>query len=143
MANSNSLFTEIDATPLKNRLFPYFFRYLLIISCVAWLAGFIANNIIRWLKLDTRIKLFRFKNEWFYVFSSELLQFKKFRDSHAVRKRENSVFLFAIVDVQVQKNASNVDLYSGVLVDYDLNPRDISKIDRLYLSQAKKYILIH
>lgn len=108
--------------------------------------------IIRYWKLDRRSKLLRYNNDWYYIFSSEILQFKKFEEvlknkdglvgSIAVNDHEDMHFKtenrYTKVDVLVEELAGN-NFYSGIVVDYDLNHSNIQQLERLYLKDTVRY----
>jgi len=115
--------------------------YLIFVYVVSVALGLLSFLIVRTLNLDIGIKLFRFKNKWHYIFSGEVLKFKKFRDlKEALKSKYSESFKsFATnADVLVKSDSEKNRLYSGMVLDYDLDPENIHKIDKLYLSQASR-----
>ncbi len=105
--------------------------YFLFTSLTGALTGFFAKYLIRTYKLDRRYKLFRFQNEWHYLFSGEILDFPEIQGS--ARTVE-----LTFVDALVNTSEGSV-IYSGYLSAYVLSSS--TGIDRLYLSNARRRYL--
>lgn len=119
-----------------------FILYSIIVFLFASLSGILSSKLLRFLKLDIKFKIFRFKNQWYYIFSGEVLNFEKFRIAKNVQFNElpeNQNVLLTYADVLVSNNQGNRELYTGYVVDYDLNQDDISKLEKLYLLDAFRY----
>jgi fumarate reductase subunit D len=119
-----------------------FILYSIIVFLFASLSGILSSKLLRFLKLDIKFKIFRFKNQWYYIFSGEVLDFEKFRIAKNVQFNElpeNQNVLLTYADVLVSNNQGNRELYTGYVVDYDLNQDDISKLEKLYLLDAFRY----
>ena len=114
--------------------------YLILVYLVSGLLGFMFYLSVRFLKLDRKIKLLRFKNQWAYVFSSEILEFPKLRKLHpqSIQVATKGKYLFPNVDV-LTRTGNDTTLYSGILKDYDIDRRDINKLSRVYLFEANRY----
>jgi len=93
--------------------------------------GFLSKWVVRKLKLDRKIKLFRFQNEWHYIFSGEILDFPKVSG-------EADDIDCSYVDALVRTDEGTV-IYSGLLTDYILTKE--GGIDRIYLSSVKRRFL--
>jgi len=129
--------SEVDwSSDLINTLL----AYSLLLYFNASFLGFLLSRTVRILKLDTQWKILRFKNEWYYLFHRDILKFKKFK-AHISDEKRNQKFLMPYVDVLIEKSENSTALYSGLLVDYDLNPKEIHKLDKLYLTEAVRYKL--
>lgn len=126
----------------------YFSNYSSFLIYCIWefiLAGSISflfsRVIVRGLKLDRRWKTLRYKNQWYYVFSGEIFEFSKFKRATktlAKKHRRGKDVQLARADVLI-KGAEGNELYTGFVIDYDLNPLDISKLDNIYLMDAIRY----
>ncbi len=116
------------------------YLYLLIVYAFSAFLGLAAYFVIRVFKLDRRIKILRFKNQWAYIFSGEILEFPKLRKLHpeAIRVRQTGLYLFPAIDVLIRRGSDTV-LYSGILKDYDVDRHDINKLSRIYLFEAFRY----
>jgi hypothetical protein len=114
-----------------------FFEYLLSTA----LGLLVSRVLVRWAKLDRKWKILRFKNQWYYVFSGEIFEMKKFKKASKVllkNQRKTKDILLAKADILI-KGAEGAELYTGYVADYDLNPNDISKLDNVYLIDAIRY----
>lgn len=106
----------------------YFFSlYILAISF-----GYSSKRVIRATKLDRKLKLFRFQNEWHYLFSGEILDFPR------VSGKSEDVD-FSYVDVLVKSDEGSI-IYMGILADYILSKE--GGLDRIYLRDVKRRYLV-
>ncbi len=136
----DSKLSEDSITFIDNGLFE-FGVYSLLIFFLAIASGYLSSRLIRLFGFDRKYKLFRYKNLWCYIFRAEILGFKKFREAITTLNRpdldkRNVDMVFA--DVLVD-SSNGTQLYTGYVVDYDLNSSDISKLERIYLFDAKRY----
>jgi hypothetical protein len=106
--------------------------YFVGVGILGMLLGYTAKWIVRKNRLDTKINLFRFQNEWFYLFSGEILQFSKIPG-----KNEEKID-FIYIDVLVGTHEGTI-IYSGLLKEYMLSKS--GGIDRLYLTEVKRRYL--
>ncbi|MBS1769309.1 MAG: hypothetical protein JSS77_06575 [Acidobacteria bacterium] len=100
----------------------------------AVMIGMVSGQLVRWTGLDTRFKLFRYKNKWFYLFTGVHRSFRKYRPYFAGSNR----ILFLKADVLVEV-AGGTKLYSGILVDYELAARDYPELSKVVLKDAQRY----
>jgi hypothetical protein len=100
------------------------------------LLGLLSGRLIRITKIDTKFKLFRFNNYWFYLFNGEHTRFKKMRHL----KESNRKHLFTKADILIDNN-TNTDLYSGIVVDYELQDNDCRSLSKVMLQNATRYAL--
>lgn len=105
--------------------------YFIAISALAALAGLLAKYIVRKGKLDRKFKLFRFQNEWHYIFSGEILDFPRVPG-------DASNISIRYIDALVKSDQGTI-IYTGLLADYVLS-RD-GGIDRIYLTNVKRRYL--
>ena len=113
------------------------------VNILAFLGGFLLSRTIKATGLDVRYKFFRFGNQWYYIFSGEIESFEKFRNFRNrfnlnIIGRNEFKFMPPIADILVEGNDGQ-KLYSGYLIDYDLNPKDIHSLDKVYLKYAHRY----
>lgn len=117
-----------------NTLFLNFYpglSYFLFTGLTGALSGFFAKYLIRTYKLDRKYKLFRFQNEWHYLFSGEILDFPEIQGNARIVE-------FTFVDALVNTSEGSV-IYSGYLSSYVLSSS--TGIDRIYLSDARRRYL--
>ncbi len=122
-----------------------FFKYSLCVFALSSLLGWISSRFIRYRKWDKKYKLFRFKNQWYYIFSGEVLNMKKFEEAHNVSFKKNkgaiqdTLMTYADVLVSVSEQNDKKELYTGYVVDYDLQSNDITQLDKIYLIDTHRY----
>lgn len=110
-----------------------FITYLFLISIIL---GSLSGRLIRISRLDTKFKLLRFKNYWFYLLNGQHSDLKKLKHL----KKKNKKHLFTKADVLIDSN-SKTHLYSGIVVDYELNENDCNSLSKLMLKNAERYSL--
>lgn len=120
-----------------------FFIYTVCVFAFAALIGFALSRFIRIRKWDMKYKLFRFQNQWYYVFSGEVLNMKKFEDAHRYSLNNNKTFeqdtFMTYADILLSVSADKKELYTGYVVDYDLMSDDITQLDKIYLIDTHRY----
>lgn len=119
-----------------------FISYSLIIFISSAVIGNLSSRILRAFKLDHKYKIFRFKNQWYYIFSGEVLSFQKFEKAKGLHFNSlpgNQKILTTYADILIANPQGNRELYTGFVVDYDLNQEDISQLDKIYLLDAYRY----
>ena len=114
----------IDFKIIQNSI-PYFLIYTIILVAIAILAGLGVRYVIRKLRLDLRYTFLKINNEWYYLFSGEIL------DTEI--PGESADIDFIQIDALVQTSDGTV-VYCGTLEDYFLS-RD-NGLDRIYLSSV-------
>ncbi|MCC5923117.1 MAG: hypothetical protein JJT77_04975 [Crocinitomicaceae bacterium] len=120
-----------------------FIIHQLLVNLLACCSGFLISRLIRYFGLDIKFKFFRFSNQWYYIFSGEIESFEKFKNFRNrvnlnIIGRNDFKFMPPIADILVEGNDGQ-KLYSGYLIDYDLNPKDIHALDKVYLKYAYRY----
>jgi hypothetical protein len=127
-------FKDIDGEPIqdtfKDNVMPFLgFTYL-----NASIFGLLSGRFIRIFGIDTALKLFRFKNQWFYLFNGYHFKLKKYR----FLKKKNKKFLFAQADILID-STSGTQLYSGVIVDYELKEDNCKELSKVVIRNAARY----
>lgn len=119
-----------------------FVCFNLIIYLTAAFLGVSFHYIIQKMDLDKKMKIFRFKNYWYYVFSGEILKFKKFIkasiDVEINAMSENSRAIVTYADILCNESGQS-KLYRGYVVDYELDSENINHLDKVYLLNAARY----
>lgn len=110
-----------------------FLGFLYLISIIF---GFISGRFIRISRIDTKFKLLRFKNYWFYLFNGQHTGFKKMKHL----KEKNKKHLFTKADILIDSNSKTL-LYSGIVVDYELDSNDSTILSKVMLENAERYSL--
>lgn len=121
-----------------------FIYYSLTIFFISIVAGHSIARLLRFFKLDIKFKILKFKNQWFYIFSGEILQFEKFEFGRNItissnEPPHNQKISTTYADVLVDNTEGIRELYTGYVVDYDLCSEDISQLERIYLLDTYRY----
>ena len=112
---------DIDFQIIKLNLLP-FFIYIFTLMAFSVFLGIAVRRIVRFYHFDHRLKFLRLGNEWFYLFSGEILDPTATVDPSAV----------LLIQVDVVLNSSEGDIiYSGILEDFYLSKEN--GLDRIYL----------
>ncbi len=110
----------------------HLFFYFTFTAFTGAVLGQLSKYFVRKLKLDRKYQLFRYQNEWHYVFTGEILDFPNISGQADVQPEVQ------YVDALV-KTAEGSVLYSGYLSHYVLSSSN--GIDQLYLSDVKRRYL--
>jgi hypothetical protein len=105
--------------------------YLLSVSVIAWGVGIGLRVIIRGLRWDRKCPWMRFRNEWHYLFTGEILDFPG-------QPASPEAVDFVYVDALVDCDEGSV-LYSGILAEHFLG-KD-GGLNKIYLSDTKRRYL--
>lgn len=126
--------SKTPGTPLsiliKDEVAPFIgFLYL-----SSFILGILTGRLIRISRIDTKFKLLRFKNYWFYLFNGQNANFKKMK----FLKAKNKKHLFTKADILIDSN-HKIQLYSGIVVDYELQGNDYRALSKVILKNAERY----
>lgn len=127
--NSDIAYSNID------NYFPQIILYHLSIILFAAFIGFFSKKIIRYYRIDRKIKFFRFSNSWHYLFSGEFFDFP--RAAFNIKEDIDQIEYF-YVDVVVETNYGTL-LYEGFLVDYELD--DFGELNYITLKETQRRLL--
>ena len=122
-----------------------FLLYSLGVFLFASFSGWFCSRMIRVFNLDKKYKIFRYNNQWYYIFSGEVLKMKKFEEAHKFSFKNNkgdeqdTLMTYADILVSVSEQNDRKELYTGYVVDYDLKSDDISQLDKIYLIDTHRY----
>lgn len=125
ITNYSSITDNID------KVFFYFFTSTLL-SCAI---SYIVRNVIRFYKIDRKSKTLRYDNNWYYIFSGEVLDIKQYNKSLEIT---SSNVKQRVVDV-LTKVGDNYTLYRGNLIDFQLNSSN--SVDYVVLSSPSKRLI--
>ena len=123
--------TDLE-TLIREKAAP-FLGFLYLISIMF---GLVSGRFIRISRIDTKFKLLRFKNYWFYLFNGQHTGFKKMRHL----KEKNKKHLFTKADILIDSGSKPL-LYSGIVVDYELDSNDSTILSKVMLEKAERYSL--
>jgi hypothetical protein len=119
--------------------------YILFTTCtviISGLFGFLIHYVIRKFNFDKKYKVFRFKNYWYYIFSGEIVKFPKFdraiADIQIDGVDKDSDVIMAYADILVNECGKS-RMYTGYVLDYELEQDNINSLDKIYLLDAHKF----
>jgi hypothetical protein len=115
---------SIDFDIVRKSL-PRFLLYNLSLIAIAALLGLGTRFLVRKMKLDLKYSFLKINNEWYYLFSGEILDTEL--------PGESKDIYFIQIDALVQTSNGTV-VYCGTLEDYFLSKDN--GLDRLYLSSV-------
>ncbi|PQJ80760.1 hypothetical protein [Polaribacter porphyrae] len=140
---NGNIILNANTTKFMNSNFVYFLIHIFNTYVLSILLGVITSKLIRYFKLDIKNKIFRFKNQWYYIFSGEILQMKKFKSTinftGNLYGEKNSITSTTYADILIETSSGIRELYTGFVIDYDLNNQDISILERIYLKNTIRY----
>ena len=122
--------------PLKSVITSSVLPFLGFLYFSSILTGALAGRLVRITRIDTKFKLLRFKNYWFYVFTGEQTKFKKLKHLKERKKKH----LFTVADILIDSN-NKTHLYSGIVVDYELQDDNCQSLSKVMLQNAERYSL--
>lgn len=133
--NPNFSFGISEEATLKSLLFKAlpFIGFLYLNSLIF---GLVSGRFIRNSNVDTVFKLLRYKNYWFYLFNGKPTgsnKKKKLKFNFQNRKH-----VFTKADILIDAG-SETNLYSGIVVDYELSDKDCTSLDKIVLQEAIRY----
>lgn len=102
--------------------------YFLSLFAISAVSGRVAHQLVRRFQLDLRTQIFRFRNEWHYLLTGEILSFSEV----SIQAREvDGVFLSAVVD-----HAKDSYLYRGIVEDWSFS--DDGQLESVRLTFAHR-----
>lgn len=140
---SDTFENETTKNFIKNDL-TTFLSYIICVFVFSAFIGFLSSRIIRIFKWDLKYKLFRFKNQWYYIFSGEVLNMKKFKETQRFSLNKNKNFeqdtFLTYADILLYVGSDDKkELYTGYVADYELLSEDITQLDKIYLIDTHRY----
>ena len=126
-------FLRNDSLPPAVNLNGYllnFFAYLCFAFTIAIVTGMMARTVVSNRRLDTKIPLLRFSNEWFYWLTGRILE--------SDEKGQSRVVDLIAVHV-LAETKENTIVYDGFLYDFVLSDLN-NGLDRIVLVNASKSI---
>lgn len=126
---------------LENQI-PHFIIY----SIAACVLGALLGHISQWIVIktgwDIKFKILRFKNNWSYIFNGKYLEIERFSNFNSKVQIQNNLvnqeIMMTIADIVVIEGGER-KMYSGAVVDYDLDFSDSNSLERIYLKNVHRY----
>ena len=122
-------FNERESIPAIRNILKLAFHYNIFLWIYVMLLAILIKAVVRRFRLDRKIKLFRFKNYWYYIFSGEILDFPYIRG-------KASRISFTYIDVLVNINNQTI-IYNGLYYDHEISP-DGYRLESLLISDVSR-----
>lgn len=138
---ANNKFSEQTSFFLDNNLI-YFVLFVSAMYLASFILGVFFHYVIRKLNWDKKYKVLRFKNYWYYLFSGEIGKFPKF-DKALIDIQINGIekdtdVSMAYADILTDE-CGKTRMYTGYVLDYELDQENSNQLDKIYLLDAHKY----
>ncbi len=126
---------------LDNNLI-YFVFFVTSMYLSSFVLGVSFHYVIRKLNWDKKFKILRFKNYWYYLLSGEIVKFPKF-DRALIDIEINDIdkdtdVSMAYADILTDE-CGKTKMYTGYVLDYELDQENSNQLDKIYLLDAHKY----
>lgn len=140
MFAKNSLSTKTSFFLDNNLIYFVFFVTSMYLS--SFVLGVSFHYVIRKLNWDKKFKILRFKNYWYYLLSGEIVKFPKF-DRALIDIEINDIdkdtdVSMAYADILTDE-CGKTKMYTGYVLDYELDQENSNQLDKIYLLDAHKY----
>lgn len=112
----------------------FIFLYFLTLYLSSWLLGFGTHKFIRSTKLDRRTKLFRYNNDWYYLFKGEIIEFEENKGNFDYSCSDIWGTWLSTIIIQ----GDEVFLYRGIVEDFYFDKDDNLSHILLSLAMRKK-----
>lgn len=120
---------KVLANPIPDQHISLFLLYTLIVTLLAWWLGKQFRKYVKKRKLYFRMPIFRFYNDWHYIFAGLLLDAPS-------QPGETDDVKDVWVNAMVEMKDGSIYLYSGYLKQYILSPDE--GLDRIYLTHVQR-----
>lgn len=141
LSSTNNKFSSKTSFFLDNDLI-CFLLFITLIYLASFLLGIFFHYIIRKLNWDKKYKVLRFKNYWYYLFSGEIGKFPKFNraliDIQINDIDKDTDVSMAYADILTDE-CGKTKMYTGYVLDYELDQENSNQLDKIYLLDAHKY----
>lgn len=134
ISSESQRFKDDDGTSVSELAKDKILPFLGLLYAMSLVLGVVSGRFVRFAGLDTTWKLFRFQNHWFYLFSGDHAKLSKYR----FLRKKNKRFLFTQADILIG-SGSGTNLYTGIIVDYELKPDNSHELSKVILKNAKRY----
>ncbi len=127
----------------KTKVYTYSI-YTILVCLLSTCSALFLHWFVRYFDLDIKFKILRFRNQWHYLFNGDILRFKKYKIVQANLSTTVSIsdanknVMLAYADILVSQS-SGTKLYTGFVMDYDLDPADSNDLEKIYLMGTKKH----
>lgn len=91
--------------------------YFISLTIISVVISYLFRNLVRAKKWDRTTNFLRYDNNWYYLFSGEVLDIKKYNDDDEISSDDVN---HRLVDILAKSNDNEV-IYRGNLIDYQLD----------------------
>jgi len=126
--NTNSITDYGNITDSVYKIIAYFIS----LTSISAILSYLFRNLVRVKKWDRTTNFLRYDNNWYYLFSGEVLDIKKYSDNDKISSDDINMRL---VDVLAKSNNQEV-IYRGILIDYQLDKNN--SVEYIVLSYPVK-----
>lgn len=134
--NPTVRFKESGDTPVRELLNRKAIPFIGSVYLVSIFLGVLSGRLVRNFGIDKKTKLLRFSNIWFYYFK---LKYIPNRSPRYLRENGKK-HLFTNADILIATNNEQI-LYSGIVIDYELDSNNCQELNKIVLKDAKRYHL--
>lgn len=131
--------SDSEALSLNQIIFHYYLPYTFILYIFSWLMATILSRSVVAFNLDLRFSVLRFNNKWHYLFNGLIYSFNKHKVKNEELHKKRKYRLLVYVDVVITPHSGVSERYSGFLFDFDLDPKNLTNLETLYIKEAHKH----
>ncbi|MDN3550721.1 hypothetical protein [Mucilaginibacter aquaedulcis] len=131
----NTIYTNIASNKMPDITYQhltYILGYLACLIFVAFFLGSFFHFLIRILKIDVKVPVFRFSNHWNYYFRGEIVSMREFKSLNKGK------WLSTMVDVVIEDGSEKNKMVSGFLTQHTISQKT-GDLETIYLTGAKRY----
>lgn len=120
----------------SNSFYNIYLPFICLIYSLAAVTGYFISRLVQIFSFDSRFKILRYGNNWHYLFSGKILRHGSLKKNGQYANLE---IKYTYLDVLVADTGSSNTLYSGLFGDYELNHKELNKLEKLHLYRASRY----
>jgi hypothetical protein len=120
-----------DYSNITNNIYKII-TYFISLTSISAILSYLFRNLVRVKKWDRKTNFLRYDNNWYYLFSGEVLDIKQYSDDNEISSDDINQRL---VDVLAKSNDKEV-IYRGNLIDYQLDKNN--SVEYIVLSYPTK-----
>lgn len=118
-------FTEVN--------FSFLIGYILVALTIAVFSGTLAHKVVRFLKIDTKFRVFRFANHWHYYLMGDITSLK----NHTTSQKKGK-WLSTQADIVIKEGKETPKMFSGHISDYFISTKS-GELESVILRNAERW----
>lgn len=118
--------------------------FTLIQNLFAIFFGWLFHALVMYFNLDLRLNILKFKNDWYYIFSGDILKSKKYSKKLLTNIYSTLKFdsgkrgvMLSYADILVNESGTP-KIYSGIVANYEISQNDANELEKIMLVDAHK-----